>query len=99
MSRKLWWEYQLPAWYDKEGSVFVARNFTEAAERAATSDLIQDEDVLDTWFSSALWSFSTLGWKGDVTETEDLKTFHPTDVLVTGRDIIFLWVSRMVMTA
>jgi valyl-tRNA synthetase len=60
---------------------------------------VQDEDVLDTWFSSALWSFSTLGWNGEVTETADLKTFHPTDVLVTGRDIIFLWVSRMVMTA
>jgi valyl-tRNA synthetase len=61
--------------------------------------LLQDSDVLDTWFSSALWSFSTLGWNGEVTETEDLQKFHPTDVLVTGRDIIFLWVSRMVMTA
>ena len=60
---------------------------------------MQDEDVLDTWFSSWLWSFSTFGWNGDVTETEDLKTFHPTNVLVTGRDIIFLWVSRMVMSS
>lgn len=99
ISRQLWWGHQIPAWYDQNGNVFVARNFKEAAERAGTGDLIQDEDVLDTWFSSALWSFSTLGWNGEVTETEDLKTFHPTDVLVTGRDIIFLWVSRMVMTA
>jgi valyl-tRNA synthetase len=99
ISRQLWWGHQIPAWYDFRGNAFVARNFKEAAEQAGTSDLIQDEDVLDTWFSSALWSFSTLGWNGDVTETEDLKTFHPTDVLVTGRDIIRLWVSRMVMTA
>lgn len=99
ISRQLWWGHQIPAWYDEAGNVFVARSFEEAAEKAGTDKLAQDPDVLDTWFSSALWSFSTLGWNGDVTETEDLKKFHPTDVLVTGRDIIFLWVSRMVMTA
>ena len=99
ISRQLWWGHQIPAWYDEEGNVFVAHSFEEAADKAGTENLTQDPDVLDTWFSSALWSFSTLGWNGDVTETEDLKKFHPTDVLVTGRDIIFLWVSRMVMTA
>ncbi len=99
ISRQLWWGHQIPAWYDKDGKVFVAKTFEDAAKQAGTDDLTQDEDVLDTWFSSALWSFSTLGWNGEVTETEDLKTFHPTDVLVTGRDIIFLWVSRMVMTS
>ncbi|MET0754242.1 MAG: valine--tRNA ligase [Pyrinomonadaceae bacterium] len=99
ISRQLWWGHQIPAWYDAEGRIFVARTKEAAFEQAGTSDLVQDEDVLDTWFSSALWSFSTLGWTGEVTETEDLKTFHPTDVLVTGRDIIRLWVSRMVMTA
>ncbi|HLM00456.1 MAG TPA: valine--tRNA ligase [Pyrinomonadaceae bacterium] len=99
ISRQLWWGHQIPAWYDRQGNVYVARTKEEAFESAGTNDLTQDPDVLDTWFSSALWSFSTLGWNGEVTETEDLKTFHPTDVLVTGRDIIFLWVSRMVMTA
>lgn len=99
ISRQLWWGHQIPAWYDKQGNVFVARTAEEAFEQAGTNELTQDEDVLDTWFSSALWSFSTLGWNGEVTDTEDLRTFHPTDVLVTGRDIIFLWVSRMVMTA
>jgi valyl-tRNA synthetase len=98
ISRQLWWGHQIPAWYDKQGNVFVARSFEEAAKKAGNRDLVQDEDVLDTWFSSALWAFSTLGWNGEVTETEDLETFLPTDVLVTGRDIIFLWVSRMVMT-
>jgi valyl-tRNA synthetase len=99
ISRQLWWGHQIPAWYDEAGNVYVARTESEAAEKAGTNNLTQDEDVLDTWFSSALWSFSTLGWNGEITETEDLKIFHPTDVLVTGRDIIFLWVSRMVMTA
>ena len=99
ISRQLWWGHQIPAWYDEAGNVFVAKTEEEAIEKAGTNKLTQDEDVLDTWFSSALWSFSTLGWNGDVTETEDLKTFHPTNVLVTGRDIIFLWVSRMVMTS
>ncbi|HVE55628.1 MAG TPA: valine--tRNA ligase [Pyrinomonadaceae bacterium] len=99
ISRQLWWGHQIPAWYDDAGNVYVARTESEAVEKAGTTDLTQDEDVLDTWFSSALWSFSTLGWNGEITETEDLKNFHPTDVLVTGRDIIFLWVSRMVMTS
>ncbi|MDW8304591.1 MAG: valine--tRNA ligase [Acidobacteriota bacterium] len=98
VSRQLWWGHQIPAWYDKKGNVYVARTFEEAAEKAGTKELTQEEDVLDTWFSSALWAFSVFGWNGEVTETEDLKTFLPTDVLVTGRDIIFLWVSRMVMT-
>jgi len=95
ISRQLWWGHQIPAWYTKDGDVFVARTRDEAEEKAGTSDLTQDEDVLDTWFSSALWPFSTLGWPN---ETEDLKTFYPTSVLVTARDIIFLWVSRMMMT-
>ncbi|MCS6874023.1 MAG: valine--tRNA ligase [Pyrinomonadaceae bacterium] len=98
VSRQLWWGHQIPAWYDKKGNVYVARTFEEAAEKAGTKELTQEEDVLDTWFSSALWAFSVFGWNGEVTETEDLRTFLPTDVLVTGRDIIFLWVSRMVMT-
>jgi valyl-tRNA synthetase len=98
ISRQLWWGHQIPAWYDEQGNVFVAGSFEEAKQKAGAENLTQDADVLDTWFSSALWSFSTLGWNGETTETEDLKTFHPTDVLVTGRDIIFLWVSRMVMT-
>ena len=97
ISRQLWWGHQIPAWYDAEGNTFVAKTVEEAAEIARTKDLTQDADVLDTWFSSALWAFSTFGWNGETTETEDLKTFLPTDVLVTGRDIIFLWVSRMVM--
>jgi len=75
--------------------IIVARSFEEAKQKAGTDELTQDPDVLDTWFSSALWPFSTLGWPD---ETEDLKTFYPTSVLVTARDIIFLWVSRMMMT-
>ncbi|MGI8787794.1 MAG: valine--tRNA ligase [Pyrinomonadaceae bacterium] len=98
ISRQLWWGHQIPAWYDAAGNIFVARTREEAIEKAGTENLTQDADVLDTWFSSALWAFSTLGWDGETTETEDLKTFYPTDVLVTGRDIIRLWVSRMVMT-
>jgi valyl-tRNA synthetase len=94
ISRQLWWGHQIPAWYTKDGAVIVARSEEEARASAGTSELTQDEDVLDTWFSSALWPFSTLGWPND---TEDLKTFYPTSVLVTARDIIFLWVSRMVM--
>ncbi|MDQ3322153.1 MAG: valine--tRNA ligase [Acidobacteriota bacterium] len=99
ISRQLWWGHQIPAWYDEAGNVYVARTKEEAMEQAKTAKIMQDADVLDTWFSSALWSFSTLGWTGETVETEDLKTFHPTNVLVTNRDIIFLWVSRMVMTA
>lgn len=94
ISRQLWWGHQIPAWYTKDGEVIVARSEAEALEKAGTSELTQDPDVLDTWFSSALWPFSTLGWPN---ETDDLKTFYPTTVLVTARDIIFLWVSRMVM--
>jgi valyl-tRNA synthetase len=97
ISRQLWWGHQIPAWYDEAGNVYVARTKEEAIEKAKTAKLMQDADVLDTWFSSWLWSFSTLGWNGEVTETEDLSDFHPTDVLITARDIIFLWVSRMVM--
>ena len=97
ISRQLWWGHQIPAWYGQDGKVYVARTAEEAFEEAGTTDLTQDQDVLDTWFSSGLWAFSTLGWDGEVTETEDLDAFLPTDVLVTGRDIIFLWVSRMMM--
>ena len=101
ISRQLWWGHQIPAWYDADGKVYVARSKEEAFEQAGTQDLRQDNDVLDTWFSSALWPFSTLGWTGgrdQETGKSDLDVFYPTDVLVTGRDIIFLWVSRMVMT-
>ncbi len=97
ISRQLWWGHQIPAWYDDLGNVFVARTFEEAKANAQNINLTQDEDVLDTWFSSGLWAFSTFGWNGEVIETDDLNDFCPTDVLVTGRDIIFLWVSRMVM--
>ncbi len=98
ISRQLWWGHQIPAWYDRAGNVFVARSFEDAKAAAQNAELTQDNDVLDTWFSSALWAFSTFGWNGEVTETQDLNAFSPTDVLVTGRDIIFLWVSRMIMT-
>jgi valyl-tRNA synthetase len=94
ISRQLWWGHQIPAWYTPDGTVIVARSEEEAREKAGTNELTQDQDVLDTWFSSALWPFSTLGWPN---QTEDLKTFYPSSVLVTARDIIFLWVSRMVM--
>ena len=97
ISRQLWWGHRIPAWYDESGKVYVGR--TEEEVRANNNlsyniKLNQDDDVLDTWFSSALWTFSTLGWPKD---TDDLKTFHPTDVLVTGFDIIFFWVARMIM--
>jgi valyl-tRNA synthetase len=94
ISRQLWWGHQIPAWYTEDGQAFVARSIEEARAAAGTDELTQDQDVLDTWFSSWLWPFSTLGWPD---ETDDLKTFYPTSVLVTARDIIFLWVSRMVM--
>ncbi|RTE87679.1 MULTISPECIES: valine--tRNA ligase [Gammaproteobacteria] len=96
ISRQLWWGHRIPAWYDEEGNVFVGRNEAEVREKHNLGDrkLSQDNDVLDTWFSSALWTFSTLGWPEN---TDDLKTFHPTDVLVTGFDIIFFWVARMIM--
>jgi len=94
ISRQLWWGHQIPAWYTPTGEVIVARSEAEARTKAGTGELTQDEDVLDTWFSSGLWPFSTLGWPD---KTEDLQTFYPSSVLVTARDIIFLWVSRMVM--
>jgi valyl-tRNA synthetase len=97
ISRQLWWGHQIPAWYDDAGNVYVARTEQEAKEKAGCKELVQDSDVLDTWFSSGLWAFSTLGWTGDVRDTPDLEKFLPTDVLVTGRDILFLWVSRMMM--
>jgi len=97
ISRQLWWGHRIPAWYDEEGNVFVGRDEAEVRKDNNFSDdvvLKQDNDVLDTWFSSALWTFSTQGWPE---QTEDLKTFHPSDVLVTGFDIIFFWVARMIM--
>lgn len=97
ISRQLWWGHRIPAWYDEKGNVYVARNEEEARKLnnlGTDVKLRQDEDVLDTWFSSALWTFSTLGWPE---QTRELKTFHPTNVLVTGFDIIFFWVARMIM--
>jgi valyl-tRNA synthetase len=96
LSRQLWWGHRIPAWYDEKGNVYVARSEEDARARAGTDKLEQDPDVLDTWFSSALWPISTLGWPDE--DSADLKTFYPTSVLVTARDIIFLWVSRMMMT-
>ena len=101
ISRQLWWGHRIPAWYDEDGNLYVARS--EAAARAAAraklgrepASFVQDEDVLDTWFSSALWCHSTLGWPED---TYELRTFLPSSVLVTGFDIIFFWVARMIMT-
>ncbi|WP_168390022.1 valine--tRNA ligase [Acinetobacter indicus] len=103
ISRQLWWGHRIPAWYDAEGNVFVGRNEEEVRAKngiAPEVELNQDEDVLDTWFSSGLWTFSTLGWTGDEAKDKEnyfLNTFHPTDVLVTGFDIIFFWVARMIM--
>ena len=96
ISRQLWWGHQIPAWYDDAGKAYVGRSEEEVREKYNLGDipLKQDEDVLDTWFSSALWTFGTQGWPE---QTDRLKTFHPTDVLVTGFDIIFFWVARMVM--
>ncbi|MEO1768048.1 valine--tRNA ligase [Thiobacter aerophilum] len=94
ISRQLWWGHRIPAWYDEDGNVYVARSREEAEAKANCKALTQDEDVLDTWFSSALWPFSTLGWPE---QTPELKLFLPTSVLVTGFDIIFFWVARMVM--
>lgn len=97
ISRQLWWGHRIPAWYDEQGNVYVARNEQEVrAKHHLPVDMVlkQDEDVLDTWFSSGLWTFSTLGWPQ---QTKDLNMFHPTDVLITGFDIIFFWVARMIM--
>src|SRR3984957_14266592 len=99
ISRQLWWGHRIPAWYDEQGNIFVARNAAAAQDAARAQHghevvLRQDEDVLDTWFSSGLWPFSTLGWPA---KTPELARFYPTDVLVTGFDIIFFWVARMIM--
>ncbi|MFY0657802.1 MAG: valine--tRNA ligase [Neptunomonas phycophila] len=97
ISRQLWWGHRIPAFYDNQGNVYVANSAEAAREKynlPADTELSQDNDVLDTWFSSALWTFGTLGWPEN---TERLKTFHPTDTLVTGFDIIFFWVARMIM--
>jgi valyl-tRNA synthetase len=97
ISRQLWWGHRVPAWYDDQGKVYVGRDEAEVRSKYKLSDdfaLRQDEDVLDTWFSSALWPFSTLGWPQ---KTPELKAFYPTSVLVTGFDIIFFWVARMIM--
>ena len=94
ISRQLWWGHQIPAWYDNEGNVYVARSQEEAEKQAGKTGLTREEDVLDTWFSSALVPFSTLGWPS---ETDELKAFLPSNVLVTGYEIIFFWVARMIM--
>jgi len=96
ISRQLWWGHRIPAWYDEAGNVYVGRDEAQVRAKHNLGDakLRQDDDVLDTWFSSGLWTFSTLGWPQ---QTAELKTFHPTDVLVTGFDIIFFWVARMIM--
>ncbi|MDP7490640.1 MAG: valine--tRNA ligase [Arenicellales bacterium] len=99
ISRQIWWGHRIPAWYDDEGNIFVACDEQDAQRQAQDKHgrevtLRQDEDVLDTWFSSALWPFSTLGWPR---QTQELETFYPTSVLVTGFDIIFFWVARMIM--
>ncbi|EKN3962497.1 valine--tRNA ligase [Yersinia enterocolitica] len=97
ISRQLWWGHRIPAWYDEQGKVYVGRDEAEVRREnnlGADVALRQDEDVLDTWFSSGLWTFSTLGWPE---QTEALKTFHPTSVVVSGFDIIFFWIARMIM--
>ncbi|BCO20284.1 valine--tRNA ligase [Alteromonas sp. KC3] len=97
ISRQLWWGHRIPAWYDENGNVFVGRTEEEVREKhelGSDVSLSQDDDVLDTWFSSALWPFATMGWPE---ETPDLETFVPSSVLVTGFDIIFFWVARMIM--
>ena len=96
VSRQLWWGHRIPAWYDDDGNIFVGNNEKEIREKNNLGEinLKQDEDVLDTWFSSSLWPFSTLGWPE---KTERLQKFYPTNVLVTGFDIIFFWVARMIM--
>lgn len=97
ISRQLWWGHRIPAWYDQAGNIYVAHSETEAREKYQLDDSVtlrQEDDVLDTWFSSALWPFSTLGWPEN---TDALNTWYPTNVLVTGFDIIFFWVARMIM--
>ena len=94
ISRQLWWGHRIPAYFDDAGKIYVARTREEAEQQAGQSNLRQDNDVLDTWFSSGLWAFSTLGWPE---KTEELEMFLPSNVLVTGFDIIFFWVARMIM--
>jgi valyl-tRNA synthetase len=94
ISRQLWWGHQLPVWYDDAGKIYVAESEAEAVKQAGGKTLTRDPDVLDTWFSSALWPFSTLGWPD---QTPELKRYYPTNVLITGFDIIFFWVARMMM--
>jgi len=97
ISRQLWWGHRIPAWYDDEKNIYVGKNEDDIRKKYDLNNditLVQDEDVLDTWFSSSLWPFSTLGWPK---ETERVKTFYPTSVLITGFDIIFFWVARMIM--
>ncbi len=97
ISRQIWWGHRIPAWYDGAGNIYVGQSEADARTKAGLDDTVtlhQDDDVLDTWFSSALWPFSTLGWPED---TDALRTFYPTSVLVTGFDIIFFWVARMIM--
>ena len=94
ISRQIWWGHQIPAYYDENGKIYVANSYEEACEKAGTTNLTQENDVLDTWFSSALWPFSTMGWPN---ESLDLDKFFPTSALVTGADIIFFWVARMIM--
>ncbi len=103
ISRQLWWGHRIPAWYDEAGNIYVARDEAEVRQKYNLADSVtlrQDDDVLDTWFSSGLWTFSTLDWQGEINfddYSQALKTFHPTSVLVTGFDIIFFWVARMIM--
>ena len=97
ISRQLWWGHRIPAWYDEEKNIYVGKDENDVRKKydiKSQTILTQDEDVLDTWFSSSLWPFSTLGWPN---ETERVKTFYPTSVLITGFDIIFFWVARMIM--
>lgn len=94
ISRQLWWGHRIPAWYDADGNIYVAETAEDAIKQSGGKELTRDNDVLDTWFSSALWPFSTLGWPDD---TPELKKYYPTDLLYTGADLIFFWVARMVM--
>src|SRR4029077_1007507 len=94
ISRQLWWGHQVPVWYGPEGEIYCAETEDEAKAQAGGRALSRDSDVLDTWFSSALWPFSTLGWPD---KTPELGRYYPTSVLVTGFDIIFFWVARMMM--
>ena len=94
ISRQLWWGHRIPAWYDADGNIYVAETEADAIKQSGGKELTRDNDVLDTWFSSALWPFSTLGWPDD---TPELKKYYPTDLLYTGADIIFFWVARMIM--